>query len=569
MVDRRDPNESGMLAIENVLETRVDATSARFEANMRAMADLVSLVHNEEEQIREGGGPKAIEAQHAKGRLTARERIKLLADPGSFFELGIYAAHGMYEEWGGAPAAGVIAGLARIHTRLVMLIVNDATVKAGAFFPMTAKKVIRAQNIAIENRIPTIYLVDSAGVFLPLQEDVFPDTDDFGRVFRNNAVMSALGIAQVAAIMGMCVAGGGYLPVMCDHVLMTDGSGLFLAGPALVQAAIGQKNSAEELGGAAMHSAISGTVDYREPNDEACIARIRSIVEKWGYRRQSPWDRKKPDPPRMPAEEIYGIFDSSPARPYDTKEILARIIDGSRFDEYKPEYGKTVICGYARIGGFAVGIVANQKMHAQQIDHEGHKRLEFGGVIYTESAEKAARFIMDCNQNLIPLIFFHDVNGFMVGRDAEWSGIIKAGAKMVNAVSNSVVPKITVIIGGSFGAGHYAMCGKAYDPRFVFAWPTARYAVMSGDSAAGTLVEIKIRQLERGGKKLTEDERKELFESVKRTYDEQTDPRYGAARLWIDKIIDPMETRDAIIQTLEATALNPEVPEFKVGVLQT
>ena len=569
MVDRRDPTEPGMLTIENVLETRVDATSARFEANMRAMADLVSLIHNEEEQIREGGGLKAIEVQHSKGRLTARERIKLLADPGSFFELGIYTAHGMYEEWGGAPAGGVITGLARIHTRLVMLIVNDATVKAGAFFPMTAKKVIRAQNIAIENRIPTIYLVDSAGVFLPLQEDVFPDTDDFGRVFRNNAVMSALGIAQIAAIMGMCVAGGGYLPVMCDHVLMTDGSGLFLAGPALVQAAIGQKNSAEELGGAAMHSAISGTVDYREPNDEACIARIRSIVEKWGYRRQSPWDRKKPDPPLMAAEEIYGIFDSSPARPYDTKEILARIIDGSRFDEYKAEYGKTIICGYARIGGFAVGIVANQKMHAQQTDHEGHKRLEFGGVIYTESAEKAARFIMDCNQNLIPLIFFHDVNGFMVGRDAEWSGIIKAGAKMVNAVSNSVVPKIAVIIGGSFGAGHYAMCGKAYDPRFVFAWPTARYAVMSGDSAAGTLVEIKIRQLERGGKKLTDDERKELFESVKRTYDEQTDPRYGAARLWIDKIIDPMETRDAIIQALEAAALNPEVPEFKVGVLQT
>ena len=569
MVDRRDPAEPSTLAVESSLPSKVDATSARFEANMRVMADLVAVVHNEEEQIRQGGGEKAIESQHSKKRLTARERINLLVDPGSFFELGIYAAHCMYEEWGGAPAAGVITGLARVHTRLVMLIVNDATVKAGAFFPMTSKKVIRAQNIAIENRIPTIYLVDSAGVFLPLQEDVFPDTDDFGRVFRNNAVMSAMGIPQIAAIMGMCVAGGGYLPVMCDHVLMTDGSGLFLAGPALVQAAIGQKYSAEELGGAAMHSAISGTADFREPNDEACIARIRSIVEKWGYRRQSPWDRKKPDKPAYAAEEIYGIFDSSPARPYDTKEILARILDGSRFDEYKPEYGKTVVCGYGRIGGFAVGIVANQKLHAQQVDHEGHKRLEFGGVIYTESAEKAARFIMDCNQNLIPLIFFHDVNGFMVGRDAEWSGIIKAGAKMVNAVSNSVVPKITVIVGGSFGAGHYAMCGKAYDPRFVFAWPTARYAVMSGDSAAGTLVEIKIRQLERGGKKLSDEERQELYESVKRTYDDQTDPRYGAARLWIDKIIDPMETRDAIIQALEAAALNPEVPEFKVGVLQT
>jgi 3-methylcrotonyl-CoA carboxylase beta subunit len=561
--------ESSTPSSSTVLETHVDATSPRFEANMRFLADMVSQVRNEEEQIREGGGPKAIENQHSKGRLTARERISLLVDPGTFFEIGSFAAYGMYEEWGGAPAAGVITGLGRIHTRLVMIIANDATVKAGAFFPMTSKKVIRAQNIAIDNRVPTMYLVDSAGVFLPLQEDVFPDTDDFGRVFRNNAVMSAMGIPQIAAIMGMCVAGGGYLPVMCDHVFMTDGSGLFLAGPALVQAAIGQRVSAEELGGAAMHSAISGTVDFREPNDEACLARIRAIVEKWGYRRQSPWDRKKPEDPALAAEEIYGIYDSSPGRPYDMKEIVARIVDGSRFDEYKPEYGKTVLCGYARIGGFAVGIVANQKLHAHAIDHEGHKRIEFGGVIYTESAEKAARFIMDCNQNLIPLVFFHDVNGFMVGRDAEWSGIIKAGAKMVNAVSNSVVPKITVIVGGSFGAGHYAMCGKAYDPRFLFAWPTARYAVMSGDSAAGTLLEIKVKQLERSGKKLSEDEKKELYESVKRTYDEQTDPRYGAARLWIDKIIDPIETRDAITIALEAASLNPDVPEFKVGVLQT
>ena len=561
--------DSTALSINNVLPTKIDPSSLRFESNMRALADLVAQVRNEEEKIREGGGAKAIESQHAKSRLTARERIHLLADPGSFFELGLYAAHKMYEDWGGAPAAGVVTGLARIETRMVMLIVNDATVKAGAFFPMTAKKVIRAQNIAIENRIPTIYLVDSAGVFLPLQEDVFPDTDDFGRVFRNNAVMSAMGIPQIAAIMGMCVAGGGYLPVMCDHVLMTDGSGLFLAGPALVQAAIGQKVSAEELGGAAMHSAISGTADFREPNDQACLARIRSIIEKWGYRRQSLWDRKKPVDPAMPAEEIYGAYDASPARPYDMKEILARIVDESRFDEYKPEYGKTLICGYARIGGFAVGIVANQKLHAHQTDHEGHKRVEFGGVIYTESAEKAARFIMDCNQSLVPLVFFHDVNGFMVGRDAEWSGIIKAGAKMVNAVSNSVVPKIVVIVGGSFGAGHYAMCGKAFDPRFVFAWPTAKYAVMSGDAAAGTLVEIKVKQLERSGKKLSDEERKELFESTKQTYEEQTDPRYGAARLWIDKIIDPMETRQAITQALEAASLNPEVAEFKVGVLQT
>jgi acetyl-CoA carboxylase carboxyltransferase component len=554
----------------HALETKVDATSPRFEKNMRAMAELVAQLRNEEEKIREGGGAKAIDSQHKKGRLTARERIALLLDPGTeFFELGIYAAHGMYEEWGGAPAAGVITGTGRVHGRQFMLIVNDATVKAGAFFPMTSKKVIRAQNIAIENHIPTIYLVDSAGVFLPLQEDVFPDTDDFGRVFRNNAVMSAMGIPQIAAIMGMCVAGGGYLPVMCDHILMTDGSGLFLAGPALVQAAIGQKTDAEELGGAAMHSQIAGTIDYREPNDEACIARIRSLVEKMGERPRGPFSRIEPEPPRYSDEELYGIFESDASRQYDTKEIIARIVDGSRFDEYKSEYGETVLCGFARIGGYAVGIVANQKTHVQMLDKEGHKRIEFGGVIYTESAEKASRFIMDCNQNLVPLVFLHDVNGFMVGKNAEWSGIIKAGAKMVNAVSNSVVPKIAVILGGSFGAGHYAMCGKAYDPRFLFAWPTAKYAVMAGASAAGTLVEIKVKQLERGGKKLSDEERKELFESVKKTYDEQTDPRYGAARLWIDKIIDPMETRDSIIQALDAANLNPDVREFKVGVLQT
>jgi 3-methylcrotonyl-CoA carboxylase beta subunit len=557
-------------ATPTVLETHVDATSARYEKNMRAMAETVAQIRNQEEKLLEGGGAKAIESQHNKGRLTVRERLRLLLDTDSeFLELGLFAASGMYEEWGGAPAAGVVTGLGRIQTRLVMVIANDATVKAGAFFPMTSKKVIRAQNIALENRIPTIYLVDSAGIFLPLQEDVFPDTDDFGRVFRNNAVMSARGIPQIAAIMGMCVAGGGYLPVMCDHVLMTDGSGLFLAGPALVQAAIGQKVSAEELGGATMHSAISGTVDFHEPNDEACLTRIRSIIDKWGYRRQSIWDRKKPEPPAYTAEEIYGIYGTETAKPYDMMEIIARIADGSRFDEYKAEYGKTLICGYARIGGFAVGIVANQKLHAQQTDALGQKRMEFGGVIYTESAEKAARFIMDCNQNLIPLVFLHDVNGFMVGRDAEWSGIIKAGAKMVNAVSNSVVPKISVIIGGSFGAGHYAMCGKAFDPRFVFAWPTARYAVMSGDSAASTLVEIKVKQLERSGQQISDEQRQELTEATKKTYDEQTDPRYGAARLWIDKIVDPIDTRDAITLALEAASLNPEVAEFKVGVLQT
>jgi 3-methylcrotonyl-CoA carboxylase beta subunit len=552
------------------LPTKVKTTSPRFEHNQRSVAVLVGQVRTDEETISQGGGEKAIEAQHKKGRLIARERIKRLIDPGTeFFELGAYAAWGMYEEWGGAPSAGVVTGLARVQGRLAMLIVNDATVKAGAFFPMTAKKVIRAQNIAIDNRIPTIYLVDSAGVFLPLQEDVFPDTDDFGRVFRNNAVMSAMGIPQITAIMGMCVAGGAYLPVMCDHTLMTEGSGLFLAGPALVQAAIGAKYTAEELGGAKMHAQISGTVDFREPDDEQCIVRIRSLVDKMGNRQLGVFDRKPSREPLYPAEEIYGIFDSDPSRQYDMKEIIARIVDGSEFDEYKAEYGETVLCGYARIGGYAVGIVANQKTHVQQVDHSGGKRIEFGGVIYTESAEKAARFIMDCNQNLVPLVFLHDVNGFMVGRDAEWSGIIRAGAKMVNAVSNSVVPKIAVIIGGSFGAGHYAMCGKAFDPRFLFAWPTAKYSVMSGGSAAGTLVEIKIKQLERGGKKLSEEDKKKLFDETKAAYDEQMDPRYGAARLWIDKIIDPMETREALITALDAAALNPDVPKFSVGVLQT
>jgi 3-methylcrotonyl-CoA carboxylase beta subunit len=555
----------------SVLKTAANRKSPDFEKNTRRIVDLLTEIKNEEEQIRQGGGPKAIEAQHKKGRLTARERISKLIDPNSpFFELGIYAAFEMYEEWGGAPCAGTVTGLAKVCGRTFMIIANDATVKAGAFFPMTAKKVIRAQNISIDNHIPTIYLVDSAGVFLPLQEDVFPDTDDFGRVFRNNAIMSAMGIPQITAIMGMCVAGGAYLPVMCDHILMTEGSGLFLAGPALVQAAIGQKSSAEDLGGAKMHSQISGTVDFREPDDQACLDRIRALADKLGAPNPSPFSHVRPRDPLYSAEEIYGIFSSDPAKQYDTHEIIGRIVDAGEFEEYRAEYGETLLCGYARVGGWAVGLVANQKKHVQtQARGSDQKRMEFGGVIYTESAEKAARFIMDCNQNRIPLVFLHDVNGFMVGKDAEWSGIIRAGAKMVNAVANSVVPKIAVICGGSFGAGHYAMCGKAYDPRFIFAWPTARYAVMSGDSAAGTLVEIKLKQLEREGKKVDEKQKKELYESVRATYEHQSDPRYAAARLWVDAIIDPAHTREALIWALEAASLNPYIPEFKTGVLQT
>jgi 3-methylcrotonyl-CoA carboxylase beta subunit len=554
-----------------VINTHFDSNAPTFRANSRDMLRRMDEIRHEEEMIKQGGGAKAIEAQHNKGRLTARERISQLIDPGSrLFELGLYAAYEMYAEWGGAPAASAVTGLGSVAGRRVMIIANDATVKAGAFFPMTAKKVIRAQNIAIENRIPTIYLVDSAGVFLPLQEDVFPDTDDFGRVFRNNAVMSAMGIPQITAIMGMCVAGGAYLPVMCDHILMTEGSGLFLAGPALVQAAIGQQASAEELGGARIHAQISGTVDFREPNDEACIRRVRSLVDKIGHAPGAPFDHKQAAPPAYPAEEIYGIFSSDASKQYDMRDIIARIVDASQFEEYRAEFGQTVVCGYGRIGGWAVGIVANQKKHVTtSAPGTGEKRVEFGSVIYTESADKAARFILDCNQTLVPLIFMHDVNGFMVGKEAEWSGIIAAGAKMVNAVANSVVPKIVVICGGSFGAGHYAMCGKAYDPRLVFAWPTARYAVMSGESAAGTLVELRVRQLEREGKKLNAADRKKLQESIRATYEHQTDPRYAAARLWVDAIIDPARTREALIEAIESAALNPEIREFKTGVLQT
>ncbi len=562
------------------LNTRLDRASTRARENQASMLALLAALRAQEDEIRQGGGAKAADAQRAKGRLTVRERLARLLDrDAEFLELGLWAAHGMYADYGGAPGAGVVTGLGRICGRLCMVIANDATVKAGAFFPMTAKKVLRAQIIALENRIPTIYLVDSAGVFLPLQEDVFPDTDDFGRVFRNNAVMSSLGIPQITAIMGMCVAGGAYLPVMTDTVLMTEGSGLFLAGPSLVQAAIGQKTEAEELGGATMHAEISGTVDFKEPDDAACLARLRSLVGLMGQRATGPFSTTpfdaEQDAPRFPAEDLYGLLDPSPGAGniYDMREIIARIVDRSEFQEYKAEFGRTLLCGYAHIGGHAVGIVANQKINQTQTvamgPLAGSKRIEVGGVIYTEAAQKAARFIMDCNQNLVPLVFLHDVNGFMVGKDAEWSGIIRAGAKMVSAVSTSVVPKITVIIGGSFGAGHYAMCGKAYDPRFVFAWPTARYAVMSGASAAGTLAEVRARQLERGGKQLNPEQRQALYNDIKETYDAQADPRYAAARLWIDAIIDPAQTRQALITSLQACALNPEVARFNPGVLQT
>jgi acetyl-CoA carboxylase carboxyltransferase component len=564
------------------LQATIDFASARAQANRKALLALMAAMRAEEGVIRLGGGTPALEAQHGKGRLTARERIKLLLDEETeFLELGLWAARGMYAEYGGAPCAGVVTGLGKVSGRLCMIVANDATVKAGAFFPMTAKKVLRAQTIAMENRIPTLYLVDSSGVFLPLQEDVFPDTDDFGRIFRNNAVMSSMGIPQITAIMGMCVAGGAYLPVMTDTVLMTEGSGLFLAGPSLVQAAIGEKTGPEELGGAAMHAAVSGTVDFKEPNDHLCLARLRSLVAKMGERagnadvfRRRVFDAVR-DAPKFAAEDVYGLLNPEPgsSNVYDMRKVIARIVDRSEFEEYKAEFGRTVLCGYAWIGGRAVGIVANQKTNQNQTvsmgPSAGMTQMEVGGVIYTEGAQKAARFIMDCNQSLVPLVFLHDVNGFMVGKAAEWSGIIRAGAKMVSAVSTSVVPKITVIVGGSFGAGHYAMCGKAYDPRFLFAWPTARYAVMSGASAASTLAEVRSRQMERGGKALTEAEKAGLYEEIRSTYDAQADPRYGAARLWIDAIIDPARTREILIAALEACSMNPDIPRFNPGVLQT
>ncbi len=576
-----DGDRADDVKVDNCLGSKLDLQAPRAMTNREALTALMAALRAEEDSIRRGGGPEAAKAQHAKGRLTVRERLKLLLDEGTeLLELGLWAAYEMYSEYGGAPGAGVVTGLGRVCGRLCMIVANDATVKAGAFFPMTAKKVLRAQTIALENRIPTLYLVDSSGVFLPLQEDVFPDTDDFGRVFRNNAVMSSLGIPQITAIMGMCVAGGAYLPVMTDTVLMTEGSGLFLAGPSLVQAAIGQKTGPEELGGAAMHAEISGTVDFKEPNDEACLARLRSLVGKIGERTAGEtFSRVAYDPaedaPKFAAEDMYGLLNPAPgsSNVYDMREVIARIADRSEFDEYKADFGRTVLCGYARIAGRAVGIVANQKMNQSQTvamgPAAGTHRTEVGGVIYTEGAQKAARFIMDCNQSLVPLLFLHDVNGFMVGKDAEWSGIIRAGAKMVSAVSTSVVPKISVIVGGSFGAGHYAMCGKAYDPRFLFAWPTARYAVMSGAAAANTLAEVRAKQMERGGKMLSEAEKKALHDEIKDAYDAQADPRYGAARLWIDAIIDPAKTREVLITALEACALNPDVPRFNPGVLQT
>lgn len=540
-----------------------------FEKNKDHNKQLLRIVVERGEKARRGGGEKAIEKHKAKGKLTARERISLLADENSdFLEIGLLAAEGMYAEQGGAPSAGVVAGIVLVCGRECMVVANDATVKAGAWFPMTAKKNLRAQEISVENRLPIIYLVDSAGVFLPMQDEIFPDKEHFGRQFRNNAILSALGVPQIAAIMGPCVAGGAYLPIMSDEALIVNGTGsVFLAGPALVEAAIGEKTGVEPLGGATMHSSVSGVVDYKVESDEEAIATIRSLVSKFSPKigAKSIFDRIASKPPRFPEEEIFGILPDNRAKPYSTYEILARLLDDSELDEYKPDYGRTIICGYGRIDGWAVGIVANNR----EITRNGRGEMQVGGVIYSDSADKAARFIMNCNQRLIPLVFLQDVTGFMVGTRAEQGGIIKDGAKMVNAVANSVVPKFTFIIGNSYGAGNYAMCGKAYDPRMIFAWPSAQIAVMSGTSAAKTLLTIKLAALEKEGKHLSEAEQAALLAEIQDKYNEQTTPHYAAARLWVDGIVSPLDTRRIISTGIACAAHNDELPEWKSGVVQT
>ncbi|HMN39246.1 MAG TPA: acyl-CoA carboxylase subunit beta [Phycisphaerales bacterium] len=545
------------------------------------LADLTLRQRNDlfridEAIIRKGGGKSAADRQHEKGRLTARERIaKLVDDESKFVELGLWSAFGMYAEYGGAPAAGVVTGIGPVQGRDCMIIANDATVKAGAFFPMTCKKIIRAQMVAQMARLPLLYLVDSAGVFLPLQEDVFPDTDDFGRIFRNNAVISAEGIPQIAAIMGYCVAGGGYLPVLCDTLLMTEGSGLYLAGPALVKAAVGQVVTDEDLGGAKMHAAVSGTIDFREKDDEACIERLKSLVAKY---------QPSPSPQRhrgtegsagaRPGETVFDAFTDKSGGQYDVRDVIASMVDARSdgkapdFDEYKSEYGPSLVCGYTRIGSMPCGIVANQKKVTKSMAG-GNGQVQLPGVIYHDSADKAARFIMDCNQRKIPLVFLHDTSGFMVGKESEQHGIIRAGAKMVNAMSNCVVPKIVVILGGSYGAGNYAMCGRAFDPFLSYAWPCAKCAVMGANQATGVLASIEERSRERKGEKIDEATHKAILDAVHASYLEQADIRHAAARGWVDRLIEPHKTREELIRALEATYGWDYSRPFRTGVLQT
>ncbi len=529
--------------------------------------ELLDNLRAQEQEIMLGGGQKRIDKEHAKGKLTARERIDLLLDEDSeFYELGLWAGYEMYEDEGGCPGGGVVTGVGKVEGRDCMIVANDATVKAGAWFPITAKKNLRAQEIAIENHIPLIYLVDSAGVFLPMQDQIFPDKDHFGRMFRNNAVISAKGIPQIAAIMGSCVAGGAYLPIMSDEALIVDGTGsVFLAGSYLVKAAIGESVDNETLGGATTHTEISGVTDYKMKDDEECLETIRDLVGKLGPHKTAGFNRKEAKLPSKSSAEIFDILPESRTSPYDMNELLECIIDEDSFTEFKKGYGQSLITGYARIDGWSVGIVANQR----SISKTKKGEMQIGGVIYSDSADKAARFIMNCNQKKIPLIFFQDVTGFMIGKRSEHGGIIKDGAKMVNAMSNSTVPKITVVVGNSYGAGNYAMCGRAYDPRFMFAWPTANIAVMSGASAAKTLTQIKIATMKKKGEEVSEEKQNELMKEITDRYNKQTDVRYAASRLWVDAIIHPAETRDRISNALECANLNPDIKEFKTGVIQT
>jgi 3-methylcrotonyl-CoA carboxylase beta subunit len=552
-----------------ILESRLNRNEA-FERQSEHWRRKVGEIREQEDRLRLGGGLKAQDRQRAQGKMTARERVAALCDPGApFLELGLWVAEGFYQEYGGAPSAGVVMGIGRIHGRDVVVVANDATVKAGAWFPLTAKKVLRAQEIALENRLPIVYLVDSAGVFLPLQDEIFPDKEHFGRAFYNNARLSAEGIFQMAAIMGPCVAGGAYLPIMSDESHIVEGTGsIFLAGSHLVQAAIGEKIDNEELGGAVVQCDVSGVVDHRHPDDASCLEKIRSQFAQLADQLRAPFARREPAEPLYPGEELYGVLPVDRSRPYDAHEILARLLDGSEFDEYKATYGQTLVCGTGWIEGWAVGVVANQRSIVPRKTGTGpsDRELQIGGVIYSDSADKGARFVELCNQKKIPLLFVQDVTGFMVGSRAERGGIIKDGAKMVNAVANSVVPKITLFVGNSYGAGNYAMCGKAYGPRFVYAWPSASISVMGGEQASRTLLSI---QLKNRGSEVTEEEKNELLREIQARYTAAMDPRYAAARLWVDAIIDPAETRRVIGRSLACAAMNPEVGEFRTGVLQT
>ena len=537
-----------------------------FNKNEDNMKQALVQLRNRYQKIAIGGGTKSIEKQHEKNKLTARERIAYLVDKDSvFYEIGAFAGYEMYEEYGGCPAAGTVAGIGYVSGRQCIILANDQTVKAGAWFPITGKKNLRLQEIAMENHLPLIYIVDSAGVFLPLQDEIFPDKEHFGRIFRNNARISAMGISQLSVVMGPCVAGGAYLPIMSDETLMVEGNGsIYLAGPYLVKAAIGETTDSETLGGAVTHTSISGIADYKFKTEEECLDQVKKIMSMLGHTASAGYDRIEAKDPEKNPKEIYGLFPSDPTKPYDMLEIINRIVDSPGIQQFKEDYGKTIICGYARIDGWSIGIVANQRTIVKTKKGE----VQLGGVIYNDSADKSARFIMNCNQKKIPLLFLQDVTGFMVGTRSEQSGIIKDGAKMVNAVANSVVPKFTIIAGNSYGAGNYAMCGKAYDPRLILAWPTAKIAVMGGDQAAKTLLQIQVASLKSKGQVIDPAEEKKLLDEIRGRYERQTSPYYAAARLWVDGIIDPLETRKFISEGISAANQNPEISTFRTGVFQ-